>query len=88
MQIVIDIPEEYRENLLKNHRFSSEEIPIVSLAIATGKPLPKGHGKLFDENELKKEAIRCEWSRNMYDKLDHTLSYMKPVLEADTESRC
>ena len=46
MQIVIDIPEEYYKNLLNNNRFSSEEIPIVSLAVATGIPLPQNHGDL------------------------------------------
>ena len=39
IELVIKIPKAYYENLLKNCRFSSEEIPIVSLAIATGKPL-------------------------------------------------
>ena len=46
MQIVIDIPEEYYKNLLNNNRFSSEEIPIVSLAVASGVPLPQNHGDL------------------------------------------
>lgn len=40
MKIVIDIPKEAYKNLLNNYSFSSEEIPIISLAIATGTPLP------------------------------------------------
>ena len=52
IELVIKIPEEYHVNLKKNCRFSSEEIPIVSLAIATGIQLPKGHGRLIDVNEV------------------------------------
>lgn len=52
MQIVIDIPKEYYENLLNNNRFSSEEIPIVSLAVASGIPLPQNHGDLKDMDDI------------------------------------
>ena len=52
MQIVIDIPEECYKNLLNNNRFSSEEIPIVSLAVATGVPLPQNHGDLKDMDDI------------------------------------
>lgn len=52
MQVVIDIPKEYYENLLKNCRFSSEEIPIVSLAVASGIPLPQNHGDLKDMDDI------------------------------------
>jgi hypothetical protein len=57
IELVIKIPEEYYENLLKNCRFSSEEIPIVSLAIATGTPLPKGHGNIIDVNSIKEISL-------------------------------
>lgn len=86
MEMVIDIEEKIFEELTKYN----EPIPSgnrlydsVLLSIYNGTPLPKGHGKLIDENELKKEAIRCEWSRSMYGILEHTLSYMKPIIEAD-----
>lgn len=52
MQIVIDIPKEYYKNLLNNNRFSSEEIPIVSLAVASGIPLPQNHGDLKDMDDI------------------------------------
>lgn len=57
MQIVIDIPKECYKNLLNNNRFSSEEIPIVSLAIATGIPLSQNHGDLIDADELKASML-------------------------------
>ena len=86
-QIVINISDDtyYR---CKNEKVGllPFDVPEVCNAIQNGTVLAKGHGRLFDENELKKEAIRCEWSRNMYDMLDHKLSYMKPIIEADKEN--
>ena len=52
MQIVIDIPKEFYNNLLNNNRFSSEEISIVSLAVASGIPPPQNHGDLKDMNDI------------------------------------
>ncbi len=52
IELVIKMPREYYENLLKNYSLSSEAIPIVSLAIATGTILPKGHGRLKDVDGL------------------------------------
>lgn len=87
IELVVKIPEEIRLALIYNIQLSMDQQSIcdswIKHAIITGTLLPKGHGRLIDEKELKKEAIRCEWSRNMYDKLDHTLSYMKPIIEAD-----
>lgn len=86
MQVVIDIDENIYTRLFDNGDTDAVDMLKACVAIRKGTPLPKGHGKLFDEKELKREAIRCEWNRSMYDKLDHTLSYMKPIIEADTES--
>ena len=52
MQIVINIPKEFYNNLLNNNRFSSEEISIVSLAVASGIPLPQNHGDLKDMDDI------------------------------------
>ena len=52
MQIVINIPKECYKNLLNNNSFSSEEIPIVSLAVASGIPLPQNHGDLKDMDDI------------------------------------
>lgn len=84
IELVIKIPEEIYKNIQSKSTEIQAEGYTVENAILNGTPLPK-HGRLFDENELKKEAIRREWSRNMYDTLDHTLSYMKPTIEADKE---
>lgn len=93
MQIVIDIPEEYHENLLKNYRFSSEEIPIVSLAIATGTPLPKGHGRLIDADAINEQyysiyidAMNCSnkpSDKYLLDKWSVCLDTSPTIIEAD-----
>ena len=49
MQIVIDIPEEDFERCKKRFQM---RINIMSNAIANGIPLPKGHGRLGDIDEL------------------------------------
>lgn len=84
IEVVIKIPEE-DYNFVKKQVTDGITNPL-KIRIANGTPLPKGHGKLFDENKLKKELVRCECSGIMYDTLDHTLSYMKPIIEADKES--
>lgn len=66
MKIVIDIPEETYKNLLNNYSFSSEEIPIISLAIATGTPLPKGHGRLIDADAATKDIDSFQGAFAMY----------------------
>lgn len=49
MQIVIDIPEEEYEEIIY-----SEDCGLHTLtrAIANGTPLPKGHGRLIDADEI------------------------------------
>lgn len=86
MQIVINISEKQYEiikELVKNQNSVCPEADSAEKIILKGTPLPKRHGGLIDETELKKELIRRECSRIMYDTLDHTLSYMKPIIEAD-----
>lgn len=49
MKVVIDIPEEYY-NLLKS--FDNKKCSMDMLLIRQGTPLPKGHGRLIDADEL------------------------------------
>ena len=89
MKLVIDIPEEEYKMLVNSYQFLFNEHTFDNLreSIKNSTPLPKGHGRLIDENKLKKEAIRCEWSRLAYDMLDHTLSYIKPIIDADRKEQ-
>ena len=49
MQIVIDIPEQMYLNAKSGTLCGAD---ILVIAIKNGTPLPKGHGKLFDVNDL------------------------------------
>lgn len=53
MQIVINIPDEAYE-LLKS---KSELDNIAESIIANGTPLPKGHGRLIDANDVDNHII-------------------------------
>ena len=90
MQIVIDIPEEYYKNLLNNNRFSSEEIPIVSLAVASGTPLPQNHGDLIDTKELKagmlcymRDMTKSYKARYIMSVAKGLVDFQKPLVKAD-----
>ena len=54
MQIVIDIPEELYEGIERRDGSLETEYVCDELmkAIDNGTPLPKGHGKLIDVNDL------------------------------------
>ena len=59
MQIVIDIPkDEY--NIAKYGQYGNINVDVVRKAIANGIPLPKGHGKLFDVNDLDITTIETD----------------------------
>ena len=57
MHIVIDIPKEEYEKIINNEDCGLHEL---TRAIANGIPLPKEHGRLIDENNLKNAFI--SWS--------------------------
>jgi gamma-glutamyl-gamma-aminobutyrate hydrolase PuuD len=51
MQIVIDIDDKVYEMVMNTGTFGTYRFN-TSKAIQHGTPLPKGHGKLFDEKEI------------------------------------
>jgi len=55
MKIVIDIPEEMYINAKKDTLCGTD---ILVSAIKNGTPLPKGHGRLIDADEL---GDICDW---------------------------
>ena len=70
MHVVIDIPEEIYQYVVNtgtygHYRFNSAK------AIKNGIPLPKGHGKLKDENEI----IEC--IRNRVENLKNDSQFIK-----------
>lgn len=77
MQIVIEIDEKTYA-IAKRHGLYG--YPHLSRAIENGKPLPKGHGRLIDADDL--------W--DAYQDLDYdfyeAMDVAKTILEADKES--
>lgn len=58
MQIVIEIPDTAYEGIMNAHKASGNWddslIGVLCKGVANGTPLPKGHGRLIDAEELKK----------------------------------
>lgn len=81
MQIVIDIPEE-KYNWLCNTEFSFKS--KLNDAIKSGTPLPKGHGRLLDENEIKQmiEDAKVENYRSK-DFAENIIRFAPTIIEAD-----
>ena len=87
MQIVIKLSEEDYDRLKEY-----EKAPFYSLtsrvyeAVANGTPLPKGHGKLKDENEIKrmieKAKVNSEHSKTF---AENIIRFASTIIEADTE---
>lgn len=77
MQIVIDIPESIYEEVMSGDW--SNFIPYgFCKAIENGRALPKGHGRLIDEDDLMAKMVDfCV----VYDEIMETPT----IIEADTE---
>ena len=73
MKIVIDIPED-RLNSIKHFGIKQNEVYMLEKALMGGTPLPKGHGRLIDEDRI---AGDSSW--DIADRLDATPT----VIEAD-----
>lgn len=69
IELVIKIPEEDFERCKKKFQM---RLGIMALAIAKGTPLPKGHGRLIDLNDL-------------YDFDRRKVEYAPTIIEADKE---
>ena len=77
MQIVIDIPNSLYANLQKIERGSIASKRVLD-CVRNGTPLPKGHGRLIDENQI---AGDSSW--DIADRLDATPT----IIEADLEEK-
>jgi len=86
MQIVIDIPEKfYRE--IKDGRSADN---LINNAVRKGTPLPKGHGRLIDADEIIHLINEIE-AEDREEELYHlflktVLTDAPTIIEADTES--
>ena len=58
MQIVIDIPKDYYKECVDVVKNEKDDFYITKW-IANGTPLPKGHGRLVDADELCMGLVEC-----------------------------
>lgn len=92
MQIVIEIPEEYYKAIME---IPVNQSTVDMLIIKNGTPLPKGHGRLGDLDELEKEmdnGIKAGLFLDGYENYPHInnmddcvdcVRYADAIIEAD-----
>ena len=84
MQIVIDIPDiDYRH--IKEYYEKNDIVEATYSYIYHGTPLPKGHGRLVDADELKKHKYHDN------DRFENAVAvaqidWAETIIEADKES--
>lgn len=80
MELVVKIDEETYNDIKKGKVYTAYyDVPLeAALAIANGTPLPKGHGRLFDERDI---------VNGNYTIIGNKIYEIEPIIEADkTES--
>ena len=100
IELVIKIPNETYQDVVKNGFIYDEDGEVISHAIINGTPLPKGHGKLKDENEIidcirnRVESLRNDTQFIKYRKdidvlgtIPHIRNEVKTIIEADKAER-
>lgn len=78
MRIVIDIPEEVFDEIYNDNYYSLKGKAALRIGVRNGTPLPKGCGRLIDENEL------CE-GRVSNDPVVIAAKCTQTIVEADKE---
>ena len=69
MELVIKIPEE-KLSIIKNKMYCGIYDPDLYKAIANGTPLPTGHGRLIDADDLDLKRIDIILSGEVKDTVD------------------
>ena len=92
MRLVIDIPDdEYERIQAMDWKNGDRWYSYECIAIHNGKPLPKGHGRLIDAEELKKDYPHdTDWdypvNTNKY--VVESIDNAPTIIEADTTRDC
>ena len=81
MQIVIDIPEEVYKSIQDNDYCGISNADMYN-AVKNGTPLPKGHGKLVDLDQM----CHDYWDGGYMEIHSDDLDNIKTIIEADKES--
>lgn len=77
IELVVKIPKEVKNRLCFGVTYA-EDIQTVCEALQNGTPLPRGHGKIIDVNNLLEEMR----ATRTYD-IPFALEHIKPIIEAD-----
>ena len=86
MQIVIDIDQSIAEEIVLYERIPKDYENTIIDALKNGTPLPKGHGRLIDENELIDEIVCEEIEGRYYDVIyAHSVYDAETIIESDKE---
>ena len=80
MQIIINIDDTIYKDTVKNKILFLEYVPEVEIAIASGTPLPKGHGAIKDISQI--EIPMCE-DRAYETWVQVALNAAPTIIEAD-----
>lgn len=89
MQIVIDIPEELVSKLDDDNYQSVISWYDTTLydAIQNAAPLPKGHGRLIDVNNLEPDTEWDYYEDGFISYSRNQIEYAHTIIEADKEQR-
>lgn len=60
MQVIIDVPDDFYEKMMKQNGMGYIEADVVVNAFYNGTPLPKGHGRLIDADKLQNNISHDE----------------------------
>ena len=85
MQIVIDVPEARYKDILRIASVQlNERLATPEQIIANGTPLPRGHGRLVDEDEVRDLLYEQEYNYfTELDKVCDTIGEATTLVEAD-----
>ena len=81
MEILIDIDENLYTRLFDNGIDNYDDAVDMAKAIRKGTPLPKGHGRLVDLDNIEEQLERYG-KKSVY----YQLPYSPTIIEADKES--
>lgn len=89
MQIVIDIPDRIYK-IVQNRTLNIMDAEILETAVKNGIPLPKGHGRLIDADEIISEATeRMKYPSN-HEYMECVIAHMNlapTIIEAEREGK-
>lgn len=84
MQIVIDIPWQIKATLNDENQWSALLLAELKEIVNKGKPLPKGHGRLIDADEIQFENAEFD-TYGDYSRAFDAIDQADTIIEADRE---